>query len=109
MAKYTITNQPAPLRFDIGGDAVQRTLQNAKNLLMCAMGEVPYDRMRGFDRSLYDLPEKEFREQLLPELDRMLLWEPDAEVVDAEFSTNENGAIVITATIDISDRRESLG
>lgn len=109
MAKYTITNQTAPLRFDIGGDAVQRTLQNAKNLLMCAMGEVPYDRLRGFDRSLYDLPEKEFREQLLPELDRMLLWEPDAEVADAEFGADENGAIVITATIDISDRRESLG
>lgn len=103
MARYTITSRPAPLRFDIGSDGAQRTLQNAKNLLLCAMGEVPYDRQRGFDRSLYDLPKQEFQERLLPELDRMLLWEPDAEAVDAEVGIDESGEIVITATIEIKD------
>ena len=102
MAHYTITNQPAQVNLSPRDD-VQRTLHNVKNLLMCAKGEVPYDRLRGFDRSLYELPQKDFRERLLPELDRVLLWEPNAEVVDAECGVDENGEIVITVTVDIAD------
>ena len=78
MAQYEITNQPSPIDFECNNEIIARTLQNAKNLLMCKMGEVPYDRYRGFDPALFDLPIQEFEEQLLPELDRVMLWEPDA-------------------------------
>lgn len=102
MAQYTINNQPAPVDFECNNDLLQRTLQNCKNLLMTHMGEVPYDRYRGFDPSLYDLPMQELNENLVPELDRVMMWEPDAEVVDAQAVLNENGECVITMTVEIN-------
>lgn len=102
MAQYEITNRPAPIGFETSDDPVQRTIQNAKNLLMCHMGEVPYDRYRGFDAALYDLPIPELREALVEELDRVMLWEPDVEVVDADCSMDENGNILIRAVIEIA-------
>lgn len=102
MAKYIITNQPDPIDFECNDDIITRTLQNAKNLLMCRMGEVPYDRYRGFDSALYDLPIHQLKEKLLPELDRIMLWEPDVEVIDADCSMDENGEILIEATIEIT-------
>ena len=111
MAQYQITNQPSPIDFECNDDIILRTIQNAKNLLMCKMGEIPYDRYRGFDPALYDLPIQDFQEallpvprlneQLLPELDRVMLWEPDAEVVDASCELDKDGNIIIYATIEI--------
>ncbi len=102
MAQYTIDNRPAPVDFECNNDLLQRTLQNCKNLLMTRMGEVPYDRYRGFDPSLYDLPMQELNENLVPELDRVMMWEPDAEVVDAQAVLNENGECVITMAVEIN-------
>lgn len=102
MAQYIITNQPAPIDFECNSDIILRTIQNAKNLLMCKMGEVPYDRYRGFDPSYYDLPIPHLQEKLLPELDRIMMWEPDVEVVDAKCSMDENGNVIITVTIEVT-------
>ena len=102
MAQYQITNQPAPIDFECS-ERVQRTIQNAKNLLMCRMGEVPYDRYRGFDPALYLLPLPELQENLLPELDRIMLWEPDVEVVDANCHLDDNGETVITVAIEVKE------
>lgn len=102
MAQYQITNQNAPIDFECNSDVILRTIQNAKNLLMCRMGEIPYDRYRGFDPALYDLPIAEMQEKLLPELDRIMLWEPDVEIVDGSCAMDENGEIIITATIDVT-------
>ena len=101
MAQYQITNQPSPIDFECNDDIILRTIQNAKNLLMCKMGEIPYDRYRGFDPALYELPIQDFQEALLPELDRVMLWEPDAEVVDASCELDKDGNIIIYATIEI--------
>jgi len=101
MARYIIDNQPQEVNFEIGGEIIPRTVQNAKNLLMIQMGEVPYDRFRGFDPAVYHLPIDKLRMALLPELDRVMLWEPDAEVVEATAEVNKDGEIVITATLDI--------
>nr|WP_295277637.1 hypothetical protein [uncultured Blautia sp.] len=100
MAQYQIDNVAAPINFQ-ESDIVLRTLQNAKNLLMCQMGEVPYDRYRGFDSSLFDLPFEEFKEELLPELDRVMMLEPDVEVIDAEATKLPDGSTYIKVTIDI--------
>ena len=101
MAQYIITNQPEPINFEIGDDFIARTVQNAKNLLMTHMGEVPYDRLRGFDQSLYHLPIDKMRMVLLPELDRVMLWEPDVEVVEATAEIMSNGEVLVTAIIEI--------
>lgn len=98
--RYQIDNLPSQIDFESKG-FVQRTLQNAKNLLMCHMGEVPYGRLRGFNPALYDLPIGDLKNELLPELDRIMLWEPDAEVVSADAELLEGGMIYITAVIEI--------
>ena len=101
MAAFVINNRQAPIDFEIKESVIQRVVQNAKNLLMTQMGEVPYDRYRGMNPALYDLPIKEMREALLPEMDRVMLWEPDVEVADAECSMDENGEILIVVTLEI--------
>lgn len=101
MAKYKIDNRPAPVDFECSDDPIARTVQNAKNLLMTHMGEVPYDRYRGLDPALYDLPIQQMQEALLPELDRVMLWEPDVEIQSAKCFLNENGEVIIEAIIEI--------
>lgn len=103
MALYEIDNRPVPIDFECAFDnVVLQTVQNAKNLLMTRMGEVPYDRMRGFDASLLDLPMDKLRQQIMAELDRLMLWEPDAEVYDADVWLDENGEIYIKVILEIN-------
>ena len=101
MARFEITNIPERIDWECGSDEVRRTLQNAKNLLMTRMGEVPYDRLRGFDQSLYDLPLTMLQARLLPELDRVMMWEPDVEVVSATCGLLAEGGTVIRCVIEI--------
>ena len=101
MAQYQIDNIPSPINYQ-ETDIVLRTLQNAKNLLMCHMGEVPYDRFRGFDQALFDLPMDDMQTELLPELDRVMMWEPDAEVVDAEATLLEDGSTYIKVIVEVT-------
>lgn len=101
MAQYEIDNVASPIDFQ-EDDEILRALQNAKNLLMCTMGEVPYDRYRGFDKGLYDLPMEEFENELLPELDRIMMWEPDVEVVDGEGKLLEDGSVYIKAIVEVT-------
>lgn len=103
MARYQIDNVQYPIDFQ-ESDIVKRALQNAKNLLMCHMGEVPYDRFRGFDPALYDLPMPMLKAELMPELDRIMIWEPDVKVVEANASLLPNGgtyiSVIVNCTID---------
>ena len=101
MAQYQIDNVAYPIDFQ-ESDLLARTLQNAKNLLMCRMGEVPYDRLRGVDQTLYDKPLDQMRNDLVPELDRVMEWEPDIEVVDAEATMLPNGELLIKVIVETS-------
>ena len=100
MAKYQIDNIASPIDFQ-ESDAIKRTLQNAKNLLMCHMGEVPYDRYRGFDPALYDLPIGELQSAPLPELDRVMMWEPNVEVLEAEATLLDGGGVYIKVILEL--------
>ena len=101
MAKYIINNRQEAIQFEIGENLIARTVQNAKNLLMTQKGEVPYDRLRGFDPALYHLPLGDMRQALLPELDRVMMWEPDVKVSSAEAEMLPDGEVLITAVIDV--------
>lgn len=103
MARYEINNMPGETDFECNSDLVKRIVQNAKNLIMLRMGEIPFDRQRGLDERLTDLPIDEMQEQLLPELDRVMLWEPDADVVSAKAELLENGTVKITCIIEIAE------
>ena len=101
MPRYTIDNQPRAVDFECNNDLLLRTLQNAKNLLMTRKGEVPYDRNRGLDPALFDLPMDELQARLIPELDRVMNWDPDVEVVDASCRMAPGGDAILTVTIDV--------
>ena len=103
MAQYIIDNQPENIGFESRGDGAGRILQNCKNLLMTRMGEVPYDRYRGFDPALYHLPLSRLRNVLLPELDRLFAYEPRAKLISAEASLLENAETLIRVTLEIED------
>lgn len=100
MAIYTINNLPAPIDFECNNDPLKRTLQNAKNLLMCAMGEVPYDRLRGMDPAIHDMNMEELRNGVVREVERALLWEPDVRVRKAAAVFDEKGELMISAEIE---------
>lgn len=102
MARYTIDNRPAAINFECNDDILMRTLQNCKNLLMCQMGEVPYDRMRGLNPAIFDLPMDKANEEITQEMDRVMGWEPDAEVVSASMSLDENGDTIIEVVLEIN-------
>lgn len=103
MAIYEINNIPGPIDFECNDNPLRRTLQNAKNLLMLHMGELPYDRFRGFDQGLYHLPEGQIQALLQDEIARIMLWEPDvAAVVEATAQPNGAGEYVITAILEIN-------
>lgn len=102
MARYTIDSRPGPIDFECNNDILLRTLQNCKNLLRCRMGEVPYDRMRSLNPAIFDLSVTEANEQILPEIDRVMGWEPDAEAVSAKVWLDETGETVITVVLEIN-------
>lgn len=101
MALYTVDTRRAPIDFECNNDIRMRTLQNVKNLIMCRMGEVPYDRMRGINPALFDQGIDDINAQLMPEIDRVLGWEPDAEAVNATAMLDENGDTIITVVVEV--------
>jgi len=101
MARYQIDNIPSPINFE-ETDIIKRTLQNAKNLLMCQMWEVPYARYRGLDPSLYDLPINQINMELVPELDRLMILEPDVVVEDAEATMFPDGSVYIKCILNVT-------
>lgn len=102
MAQYVVTDAPGAIDFECDSDFTLRTLQNVRNLLLCRKGEVPFDRLRGLDPALYDMPLNEAEEALLPELDRVMLWEPDAEVVSAELEA-DGDRMIIRCVVEIAE------
>ena len=103
MAQYIIDNQPQEIGFEIRGGTTGRVLQNCKNLLMTRMGEVPYDRYRGFDPALYHLPLSKIRTALLPEVDRLFGYEPRARAVSADAVLLSNGETLVRVTVEIEE------
>ena len=107
MAQYTINDAPYPIDTECRDDFVKRTLQNAKNLLMCRAGEVPYNRNRGIDPALFDLPVGEIRQLILQDVMRVMAWEPDIDkVVSASFDYDKYGNGIITAVVEINEEDE---
>ena len=101
--QYIVNNIPGDINFNIDNDREGRIVQNVKNLLLTRMGEVPFDRQRGFDHNLYNLPINEFRDILMEELDRVLLWEPYAEAVSAHILRTDETQVYFEVTIEIPD------
>ena len=102
MALYEITSEPADLDFEctVISNIIDRTLRNVKNLISCRKGEVPFDRQRGLDPAIFDLPYFEANALIVRELDRCLLWEPDAEVYDGWLELR-NGETIVHCVVEI--------
>lgn len=111
MAQYLITNREERLPFERCQDETNRIIQNAKNILTTRMGEVPYDRLKGFDTQLYDLPFEDFLFELPDEIERIMAWEWRCSVVsaDARIVRDDKGltnGVLIEVVIEIGEEEE---
>ena len=104
MAMYEVTSEQAPLDFEctMVSNMTERTIRNAKNLITLRMGEVPYDRQRGLNPAIFDLPYDDAEALIVQELDRCMLWELDAEVVEGWIEIRPDGESVVHCVIEIS-------
>lgn len=100
MSRYEINNLDEGIDMECYGPTA-RVLQNAKNLLMTRKGECCFDRNRGFDPALYDLPDAEMRPRLMPEIDRVLQWEPRCEAVSATMERQKNGEMILRVVVEV--------
>ena len=96
----TIDNKPLPINWE-ATEWMERTVQNAKNLLMTRQGEVPFDRYRGLDTALFHLPVTEAQKVIQQEAERLMLWEPDVQVTEARVDASDGLLIVLTLEIDM--------
>lgn len=99
MAVYTIDNRPARIQWETD-DWITRTLQNCKNLLMLQLTEIPYDRLRGLDTAIYDMPITDVNKILREEIDRVMMWEIDATVRDVRANPS-NGEVDAPYIIEV--------
>lgn len=105
MAQYEITNEDLPLDFECTMDKsfVERTIRNAKNLIMVQRGEIPFDRLRGLDPEIFHMTIREANAHITRFLDQALLWEPDVEVVSGWIELNEDGKSIIHCVIEVEE------
>lgn len=104
MAQYEITNDPAKINFEIAeDDVIDRILQNCHNLLMIRMGEIPFNRNRGTDQRIFDLPVSEMESVLSNEMNRVMGWEERVSVVSARAEMTEDLSIRIHVVVDIDE------
>lgn len=103
MALYEITTEQLPLDFEctMANNIIERTIRNVKNLMMIRKGEIPFDRQRGLDPSVFDIPIMQAQAIIVAELDRVMLWEPDAEVYEGWIDINSNGETVVHCVVEI--------
>lgn len=108
MARYEITSAAEPLDFEctMASNMLERTIRNAKNLLMCRKGEIPFDRERGIDPAFFDIPVGEAQQRIVKELDRVMRKEPDVEVVEGWIDTDDDGETVIHCIVEVTYEEE---
>lgn len=99
---YTINNLSESINFETR-EYVARTLQNAKNLLCCWKGEIPYDRMAGLDPALIDLTFPQLQNTIFAEATRALAWEPDVQVKAARAVAVDVGVLYIEVDVVIQE------
>jgi len=84
--EYTIdTSIQTPLNWNASGD--ERIVQNVLNLLRTFRYDVGYDRTRGIDPRVLDMPLKKAQAVYISEVYRVIdLYEPRASVKSVKFS-----------------------
>lgn len=104
MGRFMIGTRPAPINWECKTQQ-ERILQNAKNLLMTRMCEVPFDRLRGLNPGVYDKPIDYVRDHIPMEMRRLLAWEPNVELVGVEVTSGAEGTDFLV-TIEVPDDLE---
>lgn len=102
---YTIDTRAREIDFE-ATEYVGRTLENARNLLLLRMGEVPYDRMRGIAPALLELDYAAAQNLITQEVTRALGWEPDVRVLAARIlpaGDGTDGAFILEADVAVTE------
>ena len=92
--RFLIDTRHVPVQFECS-TAQGRILQNAKNLLMTRMGDVPYDRLRGLDAGVYDKPIPFVKSHIMQEISRVLAWEPDVRLISVDIRQEVEGTVFL--------------
>lgn len=100
---FTINNLPEPIVIETR-EFYSRTVQNAKNLLRLWKGEVPYDRMRGLDPALKHMPFAKLQSCIFAEVQRVMRWEPDVNLMAVRTKILDEGELYIEADILVEGR-----
>lgn len=74
-----------------------------QNLLKTVRGEVPYERIKGIDRALIDMPSETTRAELIADVEFVVeTYEPRVALNNAELTAlaAQTGGFKLTASID---------
>lgn len=100
MARYLVTTKDDTIEWEGAREGLNRVLQNAKNLLLCRMGEIPFDRFRGLDVAISELPLADLEKALMIEVDRALSYEDECEAVEARAVPQTDGTVYFEVVIE---------
>ncbi len=102
--RFLVGTRRAPVQFECS-TAQGRVLQNAKNLLMTRMGEVPYDRKRGLNPDVFDKPLPFVKAHIMQEITRVLAWEPGVRLISVEISQDRDGTVFL-CEVEVAEEPE---
>lgn len=71
-----------------------------QNLLKTVRGEVPYERIKGIDRTIFDTPSEYGKDDLTADAEYVIkTYEPRVKVEKIEISGGENGDFELSAKV----------
>ncbi len=98
---YIIGTARSPIDWNVRGTA--RIAQNAQNLLCTWMYEVAYERTKGVDPRIVDLPFEQAKIKMKSEIYRVIgTYEPLAEIKDIFVDGTNIGDMRVEVALDIS-------
>ena len=98
---YYITNGNA-LSIDWNARGAAKIAQNCQNLLCTWLYEVAYERTKGIDPEIVDMPIEAARQKMRSEIYRVLrTYEPRAEIVSVKVTGEEPGDLLFYVGLNI--------
>lgn len=98
---YYITNTNG-LQIDWNTRGSAKIAQNCQNLLCIWLYEVAYERTKGIDPEIVDLPLEEARQKMRSEIYRVLrTYEPRAEIASVKVAGEEPGDLLFFVGLNI--------
>lgn len=95
------TSQPTELNWNASGD--ERIIQNIRNLISTWRYEVAYNRVKGLDPRILDMPAESAQALYIAEIYRLVgTYEPNATIKDVKLlAINYDGQIDVKVVVEL--------